>query len=304
MKKEELKSLAKEMYENLIVTIDEQDEVTVQQLINYLNTAAEAMSNIEDDDITTFEYAKSTFFNAYQDIAKQGIKNYKETNGAFLEISNAHSKALGDYEEQQINIPEVTNQFKNIQKHMVTEIEKANQIISNLSNQVKSLEKKSNIDSLTKVFNRRALSTYLETICKDATSNYSIHMLMLDLDDFKKINDTYGHVAGDKILIFISNILKQTLRDADKIFRYGGEEFIIILNRINKKRCIQIANRILELISTNKLIYKGETISVTASIGSSLLTKSDTPNSFIARADKALYVAKENGKNQIYTIMD
>jgi diguanylate cyclase (GGDEF)-like protein len=304
MKKEELKSLAKDMYENLIVTIDEQDEATVQQLINYLNTAAEAMSNIEDDDITTLEYAKSTFYNAYKEIAKQGLLNYKTTNSNFLEISNAHTKVLSACDEQQINIPEVTNQFKSIQKHMIAEIEKANTIISSLSNQVKTLEKKSNIDSLTKVFNRRALSTYLDTICEEATSKYNIHMLMLDLDDFKKINDTYGHVAGDKILIFISNILKQTLRDADKIFRYGGEEFIIVLNRIDKKRCKQIASRILELISANKLIYKGETISVTASIGSSLLTEGDTPDSFIARADKALYIAKENGKNQIYTMMD
>ena len=304
MKKEELKSLAKDMYENLIVTIDEQDEATVQQLINYLNTAAEAMANIEDDDITTLEYAKSTFYNAYKEIAKQGILNYKATNGSFLEISNAHTKVLSACEEQQINIPEVTNQFKSIQEHMVTEIEKANQIISSLSDQVKTLEKKSNIDSLTKVYNRRALSAYLDTICEDATSSYNIHMLMLDLDDFKKINDTYGHVAGDKILIFISNILKQTLRDADKIFRYGGEEFIIVLNRIDKERCKQIASRILELISANRLIYKGETISVTASIGSSLLTEGDTPDSFIARADKALYIAKENGKNQIYTMMD
>ena len=96
MRKEELKSLAKDMYENLIVTIDEQDEATVQQLINYLNTAAEAMSNIEDDDITTLEYAKSTFYNAYKEIAKQGLLNYKATNGSFLEISNAHTKVLSE----------------------------------------------------------------------------------------------------------------------------------------------------------------------------------------------------------------
>ena len=301
MKKEELKSLAKEMYENLIVTIDQQDEATVKQLINYLYSAAEAMENIEDDDITTLEYAKSTFFNAYKEIATQGIENYKSTNGTFLEISNAHTKVLNDCTQNQINLPDVTDKFKKIQKHMVDEVERANKIITELSSQVKRLETKSNIDSLTKVFNRRALSTYLHTICEESPTNYKVHMLMLDLDDFKHINDTYGHIAGDKILIFISNILKQTLREGDKIFRYGGEEFIIILNRTDDAFCVKIAERILELIRANNLIYKGQTLNITASIGSTVFLKGDDPDSFITRADKALYTAKENGKDQMHT---
>jgi len=304
MQKKELKSLAKEMYENLILTIDEQEEVTIQQLINYLTDAAEAMGNIEDDDITTLEYAKSTFNNAYKDIATQGLLNYRTTNGNFLEISNIHTQVLNDCSQEHINLPEMKSKFKTIQEHMVDEVEKANKIITELSTQVRKLEQKSNIDSLTKVFNRRALNTYLHKICDEASSDFHIHMLMLDLDDFKLINDTYGHVAGDKILIFISNILKQTLREGDKIFRYGGEEFIIILNRTDNTFCSKIANRILELIRVNNLIYKGETLHVTASIGTTLFLEGDSPDSFISRADKALYKAKENGKNQISTIME
>jgi diguanylate cyclase (GGDEF)-like protein len=129
-------------------------------------------------------------------------------------------------------------------------------------------------------------------------------MLMLDLDDFKIINDTYGHIAGDKILIFISNILKKTLREVDKIFRYGGEEFIIILNRTDNIFCSKIANRILELIRVNNLVYKGETLHITGSIGTTMFKEGDTPDSFISRADKALYKAKANGKNQIQTEME
>jgi len=304
MQKKELKSLAKEMYENLIITIDEQDEVSIKQLVNYLSDAAVAMSSVEDDDITTLEYAKSTFNNAYKDIATQSLLSYKATNGNFLEISDVHTQALNDCSKDHIDLPEMKNKFKTIQEHMVDEVEKANKVISELSQQVKKLEEKSNIDSLTKVFNRRALSSYLNKICNEASSDYHIHMLMLDLDDFKMINDTYGHIAGDKILIFISNILKQTLRDVDKIFRYGGEEFIIILNRTDNLFCVKIANRILELIRANNLIYKGETLHITASIGSTLFMKGDTPDSFISRADKALYKAKDNGKNQIFTVAE
>jgi len=304
MQKEELKSLAQEMYENLILTIDQQDEVTIKQLVNYLSDAAEAMSSVKDDDITTIEYAKSTFSNAYKDIATHSLLNYKKTNGNFLEISNIHTQVLNDCSKDQINIPEVKSKFETIQGHMIDEVEKANKIISDLSSKVRKLEQKSNIDSLTKVFNRRALSSYLNKVCDEASSDYHIHMLMLDLDDFKMINDTYGHVAGDKILIFISNILKQTLREVDKIFRYGGEEFIIILNRTDNIFCSKIANRIIELIRANNLIYKGETLHITASIGTTLFLENDTPDSFISRADKALYKAKNNGKNQIHTIME
>jgi len=304
MQKEELKSLAQEMCKNLVVTIDEQDKVSIQQLVNYLTNAAEAMGRIEDDNITTLEYAKSTFNNAYKDIAIKGLQSYKKSNETFLEISSIHSKVLDDYSDEHIDLPEMKDKFKGIQEHMVKEVEKANKIITELSSQVKKLEKKSNIDSLTKVFNRRALNTYLHKICEDATSDYQIHLLMLDLDDFKQVNDTYGHIAGDKILIFISNILKQTLREGDKVFRYGGEEFIVILNRTDNKFCSKIANRILELIRANNLIYKGETLNITASIGTTVFAEGDTPDSFISRADKALYKAKENGKNQIVTGME
>jgi len=304
MQKEALKSLAKEMYENLILTIDEQDEVKVEQLVNYLSDAAEAMKQVKDDDISTLEYAKSRFNNAYKDIATQGILNYKTSNDNFLEISCVHDQVLNDCMEEQINLPEMKTKFKNIQEHMVEEVEKANKIITELSSQVKQLEQRSNIDSLTKVFNRRALTTYLQKICDEANSKFNIHMLMLDLDDFKIINDTYGHLAGDKVLIFISKILKQTLREGDKIFRYGGEEFIIILNRTDNAFCEKIANRILELIRANKLIYKGSTLHVTASMGTTLFKEGDTPDSFISRADKALYIAKENGKNQIITTVE
>jgi diguanylate cyclase (GGDEF)-like protein len=210
-----------------------------------------------------------------------------------------HEETLQECHEQHIDLDSITTKFDEIQSHMSEEVKKANEVITQLTKQVKTLEEKSNLDSLTKVFNRRALSTYLEKVCNNEKLPYDMHLLMLDIDDFKNINDMFGHIAGDKILIFIANILRKTIRDGDKVFRYGGEEFIIILNRLEKDKCEQIALRLLELISGNKLIYKGETINVTISIGTTMLVKSDTPDSLISRADKALYRAKENGKNQM-----
>ena len=184
---------------------------------------------------------------------------------------------------------------------MNNEVNKANSVITKLTLQVKALEEKTNLDALTKVFNRRALSSYLNDACSNEKSSYNFHVLVLDIDDFKLINDTYGHVAGDKVLIFIANILRKTLREGDKIFRYGGEEFVIILNRVNDLQCKNTSNRLLAIIRENKLIYKGETLKVTMSIGATKFVQGDTPDALIARADSALYRAKRNGKNQLRT---
>jgi len=196
----------------------------------------------------------------------------------------------------------LTTKFSEIQTHMTNEVKKANQIISELSEKVKTLEETTNLDPLTKVFNRRALISYLDGVCANKTTPL-MHAIMLDIDNFKTINDTYGHIAGDKILIFISNILRKTIKEGDKIFRFGGEEFTVILNRNNDDESEAIANRILKLISSNKLVYMGENILVTASIGMTKLIQNDTPDTLISRADKALYASKHNGKNMVSKVM-
>ena len=299
MKKDDLKSLVTQMYQDLLENIDSQDEVSKEQVINYLKDSIDVISSIADEKIDSMEHAKSVFINAYKEIANKSITSYKHTNQNIEKISQIHQTAIDSCSQKTIDIPSITSKFDDIQSHMLNEVKKANDIITKLSSQVERLEKDSNLDSLTKVFNRRALTTYLNHICSQRELKHELHLVILDIDDFKLINDTYGHIAGDKILIFLANILKKTLRDGDKIFRYGGEEFILILNRIDIKHCKKITQRLLKLISSNKLIYKGENLSITVSMGSTMYVDSDTPNVIIARADKALYKAKASGKNKI-----
>lgn len=299
MEKDDLKSLVTQMYENLLDNINHQSEANKEQVIEYLRDSVDVISNISDDKIDSIEHAKLAFNNAYKEIANKGISSYQHTNDRFEKLAQMHEETLSTCDGSGINIKAMTEKFTDIQEHMIDEVQKANEIISKLSEQVNVLEKDSNLDALTKVFNRRALSKYLNNLCSRNNLNYELHLLILDIDDFKVINDTHGHIAGDKILIFVANILKKTLRDGDKIFRYGGEEFILVLNRIDIVHCQKIASRILQLISKNKLIYKGASLGVTVSIGSTILSETDTPDELIARADRALYKAKSNGKNQI-----
>ena len=301
MEKDDLKSLVRHIYENLLDNIDNQSDANKEQVVTYLKEAVNVVSTIPDDKIDSIEHAKSAFDNAYRELANKSISSYKSTNQRFEKLTQMHEETLVSCSDTTIDLPSITEKFNDIQTHMVDEVKKANDIISQLTDQVKILERDTNLDSLTKVFNRRALTSYLNTVCKNTSNNYEMHLLILDIDDFKDINDTHGHIAGDKILIFIANILKKTLRDGDKVFRYGGEEFVIILNRLTTKECLLITTRLLELIRKNKLIYKGQSINVTMSIGTTILAKNDTPDTLIARADKALYTAKNSGKNQMYS---
>lgn len=302
MQKNELISISNEMCKELLTIIDQEEVATKEKIANYLVESAQIIMNIKEEEVNEEGFAQSLFSNAYREIATQSLSSYADTNEKIQELTKLHEETLSECHEQHIDLPSLTSKFDEIQTHMSDEVQKANEIITELTSKVKQLEEKSNLDALTKIYNRRALSTYLNNICSNEKLPYNFHLLMLDIDDFKHINDKYGHIAGDKVLIFVSNILRKTLREGDKVFRYGGEEFIIVLNRIDDQHCKLITNRLLELIRNNKLIYKGKSLSITMSAGITNYISGDNPDDLIARADKALYQAKTNGKNQMHGI--
>lgn len=304
MEKNDLKALIEEIYQNLLERVNSQEEATKGQVIGYLRDAIEVVSNINDKDIDSIEHAREAFSNSYKELVKQSLSSYKNSNEIFGELSQLNKETINQYSEKHIDLQTLTEKFDEIQSHMTKEVSKANEVISELTSKVKVLEETSNLDPLTKVFNRRALISYLREVCANKDIPYHLHILMIDIDNFKSINDNYGHITGDKILIFISNILRKALRDGDKIFRFGGEEFTIILSRNSDEESESIAKRLLKLISSNNLIYMGQKISITASIGLTKYLKDDTPDSLMARADKALYTSKNNGKNMVSKVYE
>ena len=175
------------------------------------------------------------------------------------------------------------------------------EIITLLTDRVHELESKVSVDPLTKVYNRRAMEHYLTRFIEHNSRENTLpmHLMMVDIDNFKSVNDTYGHIAGDKVLILLANLLKKTLRDSDKIFRYGGEEFIVALNRVSAEAVNVVAERISALVRKNRLKYRDREFGVTLSLGVTVLQPGDTIESLLERADKALYKAKANGKDQI-----
>lgn len=154
------------------------------------------------------------------------------------------------------------------------------------------------MDPLTKIANRHGIIQYINTLF-NKKENLENHALMfIDLDGFKAVNDTYGHLMGDNLLIEVANILKNRVRKDDVVARLGGDEFLILLSNIrNTDSIIAVGKKLINEIS-KPITSDGVTVHVTASIGIAMYNgKINSTKDFIKRADDAMYCAKREGKN-------
>ncbi len=158
-------------------------------------------------------------------------------------------------------------------------------------------------DPLTGTGNRLALENTLDReVALALRHKHPLSMLVVDIDKFKNINDTYGHASGDCVLKDVAKMLTQSSRDTDsayRAYRFGGEEFVLLLNNTSKDGSVIVAERIRESIEEMTTTCNESSIQVTVSIGVSTLRTDDSASLLFDRADKALYNAKDNGRNQV-----
>jgi diguanylate cyclase (GGDEF)-like protein len=155
-------------------------------------------------------------------------------------------------------------------------------------------------DPLTGICNRAALDEMMyREISHARRQDSSCAMLILDIDHFKAVNDKYGHIIGDCALKAIASMAKTCKRDGDLLFRYGGEEFVVLMRDTDQDGAVLLAERIRRYIEENPCQCSGADLAMTVSIGVSVLQDTDSPVSLFARADQALYSAKRNGRNQV-----
>lgn len=176
-----------------------------------------------------------------------------------------------------------------------------NDMVVRLRKNHEELERVSTVDSLTGLFNRKHLmetfALHMERYHRNQTP-FSI--LMADLDHFKQVNDNYGHLAGDAVLVGVGKIFSATLRSIDTAGRYGGEEFLIILDDTREHEAQQTAERIRKAVEESEVAVEGKTIKVSISIGVATISNNiDTEAGLISEADKALYEAKKAGRNRV-----
>jgi len=156
------------------------------------------------------------------------------------------------------------------------------------------------VDELTGLFNKRHFNeTLRQESDRAARYDHPLSMIIMDIDNFKHFNDTYGHAEGDRVLAVMGQVVANAIRTTDRGNRYGGEEFTVILPDTTGNDAITVAERIRQNFAAHDFYPRnGERVNKTVSLGITELQADDTPNSFLKRADKNLYQAKESGKNR------
>jgi diguanylate cyclase (GGDEF)-like protein len=195
---------------------------------------------------------------------------------------------------------------------MVREKENLDQkTLDALSSQVDVLKKEldkarhtANTDGLTGVYNRKALDDHLQRLIERNTVSITpFSLMMMDLDDFKTLNDTYGHTVGDRMLLAFAQKCRATVRSDDFLARYGGEEFVLILPGASLRNATKKARQVCRTVAAAKYAAddspRAEVVAVTVSIGVSTYRNGDTAKSLVDRADQCLYKAKASGKNRV-----
>ena len=254
--------------------------------------SAQQFANHYIKDKSTLNYLNSDFSPVQPEESSHGGKKFNMENITSYEIKEDNyfarvyiltNKGLLDFYDDEIDM-----------------ILKTTQTAISRQIDIKKLSDAAATDPLTQCYNRREFEVQLKRNVSNATRhNKELSVFMFDLDHFKEVNDTYGHQTGDLVLKEISALVKNNIRTADVLSRYGGEEFIAILPETNKQKAMELANRIRKNIETRRIKTNGDEIRVTASFGVSTLKESPDMNQLVHDADAMMYKAKLNGRNTV-----
>jgi len=176
-----------------------------------------------------------------------------------------------------------------------------NQMMEQLDNANKSLEMTTRTDFLTGLYNRRHLEYEAARVVNLSVRQHAkTALLMVDIDHFKRVNDTYGHETGDLVLIHLAGLLRQDVRPYDLVIRMGGEEFLLLLPMISEKDALNVAERLRTRVEESRVVAGDTTLAITVSIGLYVSEDMADLHQAVARGDAALYEAKRTGRNRIH----
>lgn len=182
--------------------------------------------------------------------------------------------------------------------------------IKNLETEIARLKKLVYFDELTKILNRRGFEEEAGRIFRYVYSRHSLSfnrktdrlpfsVIFIDIDNFKKVNDKYGHEEGDKVLRHTAKVMKTVLREDDIYARWGGEEFVVAIPQVSKNIAVRIAEKLCNAFADSYVELDGRREQVTMSVGIVMHSDENNLNEMIKKADEAMYKAKRNGKNQV-----
>ncbi len=234
-------------------------------------------------------------------ISNNAIQMIKKDGSSFPAMITIIPSIYNDLEVALSCIIDMTEQ-KKIEEQLKQNNEYIHKLNKDLVFMNTDLMNKSIKDGLTNLYNHQYINEVLENKLKEiSASKESLCLMMMDIDYFKRVNDKYGHLVGDKVLMEVSQLVKHCVRPEDCIGRYGGEEFLVILSDITLEQAVRIAKNILE--NVYKHHYGIESLKVSISIGV-VQYEGEAMNAFINRADMLLYQAKANGRNRVESVLN
>jgi diguanylate cyclase (GGDEF)-like protein len=181
-----------------------------------------------------------------------------------------------------------------------TDLSAAQKQIEVQAAKLRAAEHDARIDPLTHIPNRRAFDKHMEGVQSlFERQEIAYSLVVLDLDNFKSVNDNFGHAAGDSVLQVAAKLLQSQLRLSDRVFRFGGEEFVLVLVATGLRQAMIVAERARKRIEASVVYYDGQELRVTASAGVAEAGRGDSCSNLLEQADAALYSAKRAGRNRV-----
>lgn len=276
--------------------------VNKERRILYWNKAAENLTGFKSEDVV----GKFCHDNILRHVDAEGNELCLKAcplSYAMKYDSPTKAKVFFHHKDgHRVPVVVMTTPIKNIKGEIVgaAELFFDNSYVESLHERIKSLGEVALLDSLTQLSNRRYIEINLKAkILEISRYNRSYGLLFIDLDNFKDVNDTYGHNVGDKVLKMVAATLRNNVRYFDIVGRWAGDEFVIIVEIKSLDNLKEIGRKILNLVRESYFIYEGQRVGVNVSIGAYLISPDDTVETAIENADKIMYKSKSSGKNCI-----
>ena len=286
----------------------------LQEFTNLVTDIGKNLVEMESGLVSSFSLNRENHVNSneFSKVIEQNIeemaarihrsKDLAELKGfVFLKLSTIKKALENKREFDELQLKKIAREASRLNRN----IRKMKGEMDRVRKRATLLEKESLIDPLTGAHNRRAYEKHIQA----QLHNYAhcehqvFSILLLDIDNFKSINDTYGHLAGDRCLEELTKLIKHNLRGSDFLARYGGEEFVVVLPETDQEGMLIVAEKLRRSIEKTRFSYRGQRLLLTISIGCTTLKSSDSDTkTLFNRADTALYRAKETGRNCVVAL--
>ncbi len=264
------------------------------------------------DRLAFLEKQAKKYLNIDRDVIDKLLINLAEEVKEVAKFFGLHLVGTKNYSEllmaANIELGRINLSVEQMNTELVSAKRRAEELAAQLAEANRKLEEMANLDGLTKIFNRRVFENLItREFYRSNRYGHPLSCIMIDLDNFKNVNDSQGHLVGDQVLREVASILDSKLRKSDFLARYGGEEFVVISPEANAKAAAFIAEKLRKAIEEHVFDIEGREIRITISLGVATLTNAmemEHEEELIQLADRNLYCAKNSGRNRAWTESD